>query len=243
MSESIIKSTIEVLRPYFTAMPFMDEKYFSRPPIKFLILTVAGIAQVRKGFLSGLFTPTQLKGDLPDRHEKHSFFVVLKRYVELLIGEPVDVRARAIITGQEVDKTLLFLQMIVRAAENPVIPFGDALKQVKPRMAQSQPVAPAQMALEQFKGETTLEELREENRAALAEVARLRDAIRQKDDVIERLKTTAQTQETATVAVTEIPGCHDITKMNAFKFDKVDLPGRCKLSKERSIRRFKPTDQ
>jgi hypothetical protein len=237
MSEGIIQSTIQVLRPYFFAMPFMDEKYFTRPPIKFLALTVAGIAHVRKGFLSGLFTAEQLRGDFPDRHEKHGFFVVLKRYVELLIGETVDVRARSIITGQEVDKTLLFLQTVVRAAENPVIPFDEALAQVKGRNAQEQATGGATIDPKQI----TIERLRGEGEAARAEVAKLRDLIRQKDETIEWLRTNTHAEGSGATTAAEMPGCRNMTKMNAFKFEKADLPGRSRLSGARSVRRFKPT--
>ena len=141
MTESLIASTVEVFKPYGKLMPSLDPKYFKRPPIKFLALTVAALYK-KTGFGKGLFTEDQLKGNLPEREDKLNFFGQLKKYTEVVLGEKIDVEPREIAAGKEVDKTLVFMQAFARAAESPKVPFDKALAQVKPG-ASAEAAAPA----------------------------------------------------------------------------------------------------
>ena len=134
MSEELIASTIETFKPYGKLMPSLDPKYFKRPPIKFLALTVAALHK-KTGFGKGMFTEDQLKGNLPERDDKLNFFGQLKKYTEVVLGESIDVEPREIAAGKEVDKTLTFMQAFARAAEHPKVPFDKALAQLKPDAA------------------------------------------------------------------------------------------------------------
>jgi hypothetical protein len=57
-------------------------------------------------------------------------------YTELLIGGKIDVDSKAIAADKEVDKTLLFMQAILPASENPKIPFVDIFIEEDNRGAQ-----------------------------------------------------------------------------------------------------------
>jgi hypothetical protein len=128
--ESLVASTIAVFKPYEKQMPSLDPKYFHRPPIKFLALTVSALNK-RTGFAGSLFTDEQLKGNLPERDDKLNFFNDLKKYTEILIGQAIDVDSKQIAAGKDVEKTLVLMQSMVRAAENPILPFDAALSQVR----------------------------------------------------------------------------------------------------------------
>jgi hypothetical protein len=75
------------------------------------------------GFATGIFTPEQLSGNLPERQDKLQFFSVLREYVQRVSDQTVDVSTKAIIAGHEVAKTLIFLKQIVYAVEHPVRRF------------------------------------------------------------------------------------------------------------------------
>ncbi|KAH0794667.1 TRAF3-interacting protein 1 isoform X5 [Histomonas meleagridis] len=128
--ESLIESTIAVFKPYGKLMPSLDPKYFKRPPIKFLALTVNALHRKTK-FADGLFTDDQFKGTLPERDDKLNFFKQLKEYTQIVLDQPIDVDPKAIASGKEVEKTLLFMQSFARAAENPVVSFDVALAKMK----------------------------------------------------------------------------------------------------------------
>ena len=125
--DQLIESTIAVFKPYEKQMPSLDPKYFKRPPIKFIALTVNALSK-KTGFGKGVFSDDQLKGNLPERDDKLNFFNVLKEYTQILLGQSIDVDSKAIAAGKEVEKTLLFMQSFARAAENPVVPFDEAAK-------------------------------------------------------------------------------------------------------------------
>jgi hypothetical protein len=131
MSEELVDATAALFAPLKAKfIPAFDPKHLKRPPIKFLALVVAGVSK-KTGFAGGLFTDDQLKGNLPERDDKLNFFTDLIAYTEVVLGEKTDVDPKAIAAGKEVDKTLLFLQAILRSAENPRVPFDAALAQVK----------------------------------------------------------------------------------------------------------------
>ena len=113
--DQLIESTIAVFKPYGKLMPSLDAKYFKRPPIKFLALTVGALCK-KTGFAKDIFTEDQLKGVLPEREDKLNFFKVLKEYTQICLGQSIDVDSKAITSGKEVEKTLLFMQAFARAA-------------------------------------------------------------------------------------------------------------------------------
>ena len=123
--DQLIESTIAFFKPYGKAMPSLDKKYFSRPPIKFLALTVGTLCK-KTGFAKGVFTDDQLKGTLPEKEDKLNFFNVLKEYTQICLGQMIDIDPKSIAQGYEVEKTLLFLQAMARAAAKPVVPFDEA---------------------------------------------------------------------------------------------------------------------
>ena len=123
--DQLIESTIAVFKPYGKLMPSFEVKYYKRPPLKLLALTV-GALNVSKGFGKGVFTKDQLQGILPEREDKLNFFKKLKEYTQICIGESIDVDCNSITSGKEVEKTLLFMQSMARAAENPVVSFDEA---------------------------------------------------------------------------------------------------------------------
>ena len=128
--DSLVESTVEMFKPYAKLMPSMDPKYFHRPPIKFLALTVAALNK-KNGFAKDVFTADQLKGVLPERDDKLNFFNDLKRYTEVLINKRIDVDPRAIAAGKEVEKTLMLMQAMVKGSENPAAPFEKAFARVR----------------------------------------------------------------------------------------------------------------
>jgi hypothetical protein len=130
MSDANVEATIALFKPYEKVIPSLDPKYYKRPPVKFLAMTVAGVSK-QTGFAAGVFTDEQLKGNLPERDDKLKFFDDLKKYTEIVSGQPVDVDSTQIAAGKEMDKTLLFMQAFVRAAEKPSVPFDAALARFK----------------------------------------------------------------------------------------------------------------
>ena len=124
--DSLVEATVEMFKPYAKLMPSMDPKYFHRPPIKFLALTVAALNK-KTGFAKDLFTADQMKGVLPERDDKLNFFNDLKRYTEVLVNHRIDVDPRAIAAGKEVEKTLVLMQEMVKGAERPDPPHEKAL--------------------------------------------------------------------------------------------------------------------
>jgi hypothetical protein len=148
MTDELVEATAALFAPLRAQyIPKLDPRLFKRPPIKFIATIIAGVSK-KTGFASGLFTEDQLRGNLTEREDKLNFFIDLKAYTELLIGEKIDVDPKAIAAGKEVDKTLLFLQAILGASENPKIPFDAPLAQViaarpPPRTAEADDGAPA----------------------------------------------------------------------------------------------------
>jgi hypothetical protein len=132
--ESLIASTAAVFKPYEKLIPQYNIKFFSRPPLKFLALCVAALNK-KTGYATNLFTDEQLQGNLPDRDSKLNFFADLRKYTEVLVGQGIDVDPKQIAAGKDVEKTLVLMQSMVRAAESPVVPFEQALVQVRPEAA------------------------------------------------------------------------------------------------------------
>jgi hypothetical protein len=163
----LVAATRADLARYADVLPPLDARYFARPPLKFLSLVVAGIS-ARTGFAAGVFTAAELAGELAGRREKHAFFVRLRRYVECVTGERADVSARAIITGREVAKTLLFLRRIVRAAEQPARAFEAA----RARLEAAEAAQPAGERADAAALRAEVERLRAVVRAQRAESAR-----------------------------------------------------------------------
>jgi hypothetical protein len=157
----LIASTMEALTPYAEVLPPLTAKYLVRPPIKYLVLVVAGFHKLN-GFASGIFTPEQLSGELPDRQDKLEFFAVLREYVQRITNQTVDVSAKSIITGHEVAKTLVFLQQIVNAVEHPVHRFDSIRRRGANESGRRSDVEKLREILEKQKME--IERLREGNR-------------------------------------------------------------------------------
>lgn len=125
--EQLLDETVGKLTKYLPKMSGIDEdklkKYLNRPPIKFLAIVIKAIHD-ETGFGKAVFSPDELKGNLPEREEKLRFFETLKRYTQICNQEKVDVDPKAIAAGKEVEKTLGLLQAIVKAAETPKVPFA-----------------------------------------------------------------------------------------------------------------------
>ena len=54
------------------------------------------------------------------------FFIILVEYTQICLGHKIDVDCKSITSGNEVEKTLRFMQEMARAAENPVVSFDEA---------------------------------------------------------------------------------------------------------------------
>jgi hypothetical protein len=159
----LMDSAQKALSPYADLIPSLSAKYFSRPPIKFLVSVVSALHK-RTGFGTGVFSADQLSGNLPDAQGKLAFFATLRQYVGFVSTQTVDVSTRAIVRGLEVPKTLVFLKQIVHAAENPVRSFDS----VRVRAAKAEAVQIAG-EVEALRAEVKrLAEVVEEQRAEIA---------------------------------------------------------------------------
>jgi len=122
-----VEDAMKALEPFQELMPSFDPKHFTRPPIKFIALTVAAVNKKTK-FGEGFFTNDQLQGNMATKEEKLEFFKMLKLYTEYVNKKHFAVVPENIAKGAEVEKTLELISAMGRGALDPKMPFDKAAK-------------------------------------------------------------------------------------------------------------------
>ena len=128
-SQELIDATRAALSPFQKDFP-NKPKYFNRPPIKFISLIIGAINK-STGFGKNFFSESELNAGLVTKEEKLNFFKKLKEYTQLLLGDSIDVEYKMIAAGKEVSKTLKFMQLCVKVAQNPKISFSQAAARLR----------------------------------------------------------------------------------------------------------------
>ena len=112
--------------------PVLTGALLSKPPFRFLHDIVSEVTRAT-GFAEGLYDEEELSAaNVNDKKSKEMYLVKIVKCVEVVLGEPVDVRPGKIVCGFEPENTNLFLQALARAATSGV----DSSKAVTTSLAQ-----------------------------------------------------------------------------------------------------------
>ena len=123
-TRALIESLVSRPRP--------TERVLSRPPFRF-IHDLATAVNAQTGFIEGLLDEDELSsGSFKGAPAKKvSFLKKLLKYVEVFQNSKPEAKVKDIVGGHEVDKTLIFLQQLMRAAQGPKEDFQRIITQVK----------------------------------------------------------------------------------------------------------------
>lgn len=130
--DDLIDSTIRLLIPYSASIPSLEKKSFQKPTFEFLVSIVQALGKAT-GFANDIFTDDQFQ-----YNNKFDFLRTLIDYTQICLGEVVNANPESICSNTDVEKTLLFMQSLVRAAEHPKTSFDIAAAKFKEKQSTSQ---------------------------------------------------------------------------------------------------------
>ena len=105
-------ATYAQMQPLISA-PAMTEKLLRRPPFRFLFDIVSSINETYGTFRSLFQTPEELDCNLLDSKEKKlAYLDKLINYMAIILGRPIDVSSKKVVSGSEPERTNGFIRDI-----------------------------------------------------------------------------------------------------------------------------------
>lgn len=117
-------ATQEAFAPLNLSSPQLQEKLLKKPPFRFIHDLITAVNERFQTFASVI--PPQLSDStkIDNKEQKIEFLNVIISHVEKKLGTKIDVNPKKIVSGNEAEKTNIFLQHVARAATAPASPLS-----------------------------------------------------------------------------------------------------------------------